>query len=122
MRILIDENAMRLIYDPKWSKLREKLQNMGYKLIELPDYLRGAKDPVITNEVLNNYDGIITEDTHFVKSNVKPYFNELIRSRKIVLLVQRVPSASQRYEFRVFQYTQSGKREIFRISPRENIW
>ncbi len=115
MRILIDENAMRLKSDAKWMKLARKLSEMGHNLMDLPRNYHGASDSSIVKLVKENYDGIITEDRDFVEAHRNNAYHEIINAGKIILLVQRVPSTSSNYEFRVFKYDKYGKKELFRI-------
>ena len=115
MRILIDENAMRLKTDRKWVKLAQKLAGMGYRLVDLPRDFYGASDLDIVNLVRLQYDGIITEDRDFVESHRSKLYHKIINHGKVILLVQRVPSTSPSYEFRVYKYDQFGKKEILRI-------
>ncbi len=115
MKILIDENSRRLKFDPKWSTLSWKLTRLGYELVDLPRSYHGSPDWTIVNLVKRQYDGIITEDRDFVETHRSNLYHQLINAGKVILLVQRVPSTSSNYEFRVYEYDRYGKKEILRF-------
>ena len=121
-RILVDENAMRLFTDPKWAPLKDALEARGFVLVKLDRWKYGSTDQHLAEYIVhNNFDGIITEDSDFVETNRYPLFNTLMNAGKKIYLVQRVPSTSTRYEFRVYKYENRKKEFLFKIKPSGDV-
>jgi len=107
---------MRL-FSGNWSKIKEKLETLGYYFERFPEKLRGRgirDDEVINYIFRRGYDGIITEDKDFVETHRTDLEYRLINRGKIILLVERVPSTSTEYEVRIYEYSKSGKKEVLR--------